>query len=245
MYHEAPSLAPTVVRDLELLAPSGGHLSWLHCTWRPDWERWCIWQMVPAHGAPAMAWGPDMRMVTRAESALGKRTIRMAPDPRYRLFLNRELMTRWAWQIHIATGHYPTPFWVVQGSEGGHKWAFSQQEEKLAKIKGFSGDPPEPGSLPYAPLDKRVIAKIAPFDQLPLWNVMSRAFHEMDERDLDQRENDMLVAANTQLWNWMDSQVDKTVEESGLASAGDPGAGYRDADADYEGLHEQFIHSID
>lgn len=245
MIYEAPSLAPTFVRELELLAPRSDQMSWLHCSWRPDWGRWLIWQMIPPAGVPTTLWGPDTQIITRVETVLGKRMVRLAPDPRYRLILNRQMMTRYAWDLHLETGCYPQPFWVVQGDRGGHKWMFTDEEERLAQMHGASPEPPEPGSLAYAAPDRRVIEKVAVLDQLPIWNTLSKGLNELDERDLDVREAEMMRAANRQLWNWLDSQVDRAVEESGVAIASDPGTGYRDAEAQYEEIEEQFINSTD
>jgi hypothetical protein len=243
--YEAPSLAPSIVRELELLAPRSDQISWLHASWRPDWGRWCVWQMIPPAGVPTTLWGPDTQVISRVETLLGRRMIRLAPDPRFKLILNRKMMTRWAWELHLETGCYPQPFWVVQGSQGGHKWSFTDEEERLAAMKGFPVEPPEPGALPYAPLDRRVLAKIAVYDQLPYWNMLSRGLNELDERDLDRREAEMMQRANRQLWNWLDSQVDRAVEESGVALASDPAGGYRDSDAGYEEAEEAFINSTD
>jgi hypothetical protein len=192
-----------------------------------------------------MLWGPDTQVIARMETVLGNRAVRLALDPRYRVILNRELMTRWAWDIHIKTGAYPQPFWVVQGSDGGHKWSFTEEESRVAGMNGFPDEPPEPGSLPYAPLDKRVLAKIAVYDQLPMWNALSKGLNDLDVRDLDKREVEMMQAANRQLWNWLGTQVDRAVEEAGVRMAGDPGHGYRDGDADYEATEEAFITSTD
>lgn len=234
-----------MVHELEVLSPTSENISWLLASWRGDWERWCIWQMIPPAGVPATLWGDDTQLVTRVEVIAGKRLIRTAPDPNYRLVLNRKLMTRWAWELHLATGCYPQPFWVVQGDQGGHKWSFSEQEARLAEMNGFPAEPPEPGTLPYAPLDRRVLEKIVAYDQLPYWNMLAKGHHELDERDLDEREAEMMREGNRQLWKWLDTQVDRAVEESGVALAGDPGAGYRDSDADYEEIEEEFINSID
>ena len=248
----APSDCATWIKEVEKVAPPSDRLSWLKVTWRPDWERWCVWQMIPPAAVPAMMWGPDTRLIVRAETILGNRLIRMAPDDRYRLILNRANMTRHAWALHLETGCYPQPFWVVQGHAGGHKWQFSEEESRLAEMHGFPGDPPEPGvfadpdkRLPYAPVDYRVVEKLVPLDMLQVWNGLSKAKDQLDERDLDNAEREAMQTGRWALWNWMQSQVDQVFEEAEVRVAGDPAYGYDDKDAGYEETLEQFITSED
>lgn len=245
LYPVAPSDCASWIQAIESLAPRSERLSWLKVTWRPDWQRWCVWQMTPPAGAPAIMWGPDTILTVRVENILGNRMVRQSPDPRFVVRLNRGNMTRWAWALHLETGCYPQPFWVVQGHAGGHKWQFNPAEEKLAVLHGYGEDPPEPGSLPYAPVDRRVFRKLIPLDQLRVWNFLSRQLDERDERDLDDTERQQMVDARWQLWRHMESQVDQAVAESGVRLAGDPMGGYRDADVDYEATQEAFITSDD
>lgn len=240
MYSTAPSLDISISRELALLAPPNERVSWLYASWRPDWERWCIWQMSPPGTAPTVMWGPDTRLVVRAETVLGNRMIRLAPDPRFRQVLNRANMTRWAWELHLATGAYPQPFWVVEGEAGGHKWQFSEEEARLLKLHGHSGETPEPGSMSYAPIDRRVIEKLLPLDQLRMWNTLSKGLHELDSRDLDARENQIMLEANRALWNWIQTQVDEAVSET---VTGRDKPYYHDADANYEEIEREFIES--
>lgn len=243
--YAAPSPPASFVHDLATLAPPSEHVSWLRVTWRPDWGRWCIWQLTPPGAVPSIMWGPDTRVLVRGETILGKRMIRLAPDPRFKLILNRGNMTRYAWELHLETGAYPQPLWVVQGPRGGHKWNFSDQESRLLQMAGHDGEPPEPGTLPYAPLDRRVFDKLVVLDRLRTWNLMSRALHELDERDFDRAEHAQMVEANRQLWNWMKTQVDVAADESGVTGRDRKHGGYRDADAGYEAIEEQFITSTD
>lgn len=242
---EAPTPDASVVHEMAALTPVSDRLSWFTFAWRPDWCRWAVYQMVPPHAAPSYMWGPETKTIYRPEVLLGRRMLRATTDERFRLVLNRQNMTRWAWDLHVATGCYPQPIWVVQGNHGGHKWNFTPQEQKLLGMQGLPEDPPTPGSLPYAPIDRRVINALLPMatGRVELWNMLSRGLHELDERDLDTEEKDAMVAGNWALWSWIQTQVDQTVETSGVRVAGDPGAGYRDADAGYEEQLETFINS--
>jgi hypothetical protein len=242
MYHAAPSLEPSVVEALASLTPRGDNVAWLHASWRPDWERWCIYQMTPAGHAPSMVWGPETPLVMRAENILGKRMLRLAPDPRFKQLLNPAMMTRHAWRLHLETGAYPQPFWVVQGRTGGHKWDYSAEESRLLQLHGHSGEAPEPGTLPYAPIDNRVLNQLRPVAYLRLWNTLSKGLHEMDARELDAHEADLMREGNRQLWKWLQRQADEVFDD---ATGSERGAGYRDSDANYEEIEQEFVENVE
>jgi hypothetical protein len=52
------------------------------------------------------------------------------------------------------------PYWVIQGSHGGHKHRYSQVEQQWQRMVGHQDTPPDPGSLPYAEFDQRVVRKL-------------------------------------------------------------------------------------
>lgn len=244
LYHDAPSAPESFLAELAAYAPRNDQIAWLHASWRPDWERWCIWQMLPPVGVPATVWGPDTRLTLRVEQRLGGRMIRMAPDERFRLILNPALMTRWAWRLHLETGCYPQPLWVVEGRHGGHKWSWSEQESRRSVMRGGPEEAPEPGSLEYAPLDRRVLAKIVHLDRLRSWNLASKALNELDARDFEAREQATLQQLNRELWDWMDSQVDEAIAAAaaeGVRLAPGRNRVVDDADVDYEQIERDFI----
>lgn len=56
-----------------------------------------------------------------------------------------------------ATGKVPFAFWIIQGDQGGHRLHYTPVEAELAQWYTGSREPPEPGSLPYADFDARVL----------------------------------------------------------------------------------------
>ena len=60
------------------------------------------------------------------------------------------------------------PFWIVQGSSGGHKHRFSQVEKNWQVLMGQPEEAPAPGSLPYAPFDRRVVEQLRRYDRARL-----------------------------------------------------------------------------
>lgn len=57
------------------------------------------------------------------------------------------------------------PFWVIQGHDGGHRTRYSQVEQQWAALARKPTEPPDPGSLAYAPFDQRVIRKVRQLDR--------------------------------------------------------------------------------
>lgn len=57
------------------------------------------------------------------------------------------------------------PYWVVQGTNGGHRRRYTQIEQQWAAMVKQPETPPETGDLPYAPLDQRVFRRLRAFDR--------------------------------------------------------------------------------
>jgi hypothetical protein len=66
---------------------------------------------------------------------------------------------------YLRTGCLLKPFWVVQGSGGGHAYRYTAQERSWARFLGRPEAPPAPGDLPYAPVDQRVIRQLRARDR--------------------------------------------------------------------------------
>lgn len=66
----------------------------------------------------------------------------------------------------VQTGELVEPWWIIQGTRGGHKVEFSDAESALLYLEGRPWEPPTPGSLPYAEFDNRVVEQIVLWDRL-------------------------------------------------------------------------------
>lgn len=110
--------------------------------WDPEVERWLLVDMVPQAIVP-----PEILAALRN-------------DPLRTPFRARQSET---WR---ETGKVPFAFWIVQGDQGGHKLEYTPLEAELAQWYGGSRVPPRPGSLPYAPVDERVVKALRGLDWL-------------------------------------------------------------------------------
>lgn len=78
-----------------------------------------------------------------------------------------DLITLTQWQLYREVpGYFARPFWVLQGTTGGHKAEFSEQEKALCRYAELPEDPPRIGDLPFAPFDQRVLKQIMRHNRL-------------------------------------------------------------------------------
>jgi hypothetical protein len=70
------------------------------------------------------------------------------------------------WRLFRRTGHIGRQFWVIQGTNGGHRRWISHEEGLLLEAEGYPPHTPDPGELAYAPFDERVVNAITRFNRL-------------------------------------------------------------------------------
>lgn len=168
----SPPVSPDVLagwqKQLDELFPPSGHTSWMKLVWvaGDDWEvdgvhqgieRFYIYEMIPEEYT-----SPDILYELRD---MPRPVIRYDPvfkdvvgDDRY--------VTRLQWDLYRETKCYGRPYWVIQGESGGHQRFFSTLEKQFLELQGLPTDPPLPGTLPYAPFDKRVTDMLLKHDRL-------------------------------------------------------------------------------
>lgn len=61
---------------------------------------------------------------------------------------------------------YARPFWVLQGSRGGHQVTFSPWQQNVLLSKNLPPEPPQIGDLPFAPFDGRAIQQLQHLNRL-------------------------------------------------------------------------------
>lgn len=76
------------------------------------------------------------------------------------------IVTRLQWDLYKETQCYGKPYWCIQGDKGGHQRFFSTLEKQFLELQSLPTNPPLPGTLPYAPFDKRVTEKLVQHDRL-------------------------------------------------------------------------------
>lgn len=179
----------------ELQSIFGGpndHLSWLHLHFHPVWERWVVYQVVPAKATTGF-------ILKEREAG--------APL----LNVERELMDVGQLQVYDETGCYASPFWIIQGLRGGHRRRLWPYESTMAEMAGFPKDPPYPGQLEYAEMGWNVIEELQKLDQVGKWNKMLE-YCDRNQQHLDEEEREAQIEVRRRLWGWVQEQVGNAFE---------------------------------
>lgn len=196
---------------LDRMAPPGGQLSWLHLYWEPgfEWEpvgRWMIAQIIPSanitSGYREMLEGPNPANYGYFETdEYGqKRWVSTLPG-----------ITRQQWQWYQDHGTLFRPYFVVQGSKGGHRLRFTFWERKIIEINGGNPEPPAPGDLPYAAPDRRTWDLLAKQDLLRKY---SAALDFIDRNPSDFKENaEGERQMRAMFWQHLQDQIEPYADE--------------------------------
>lgn len=142
------SAPPEWEARLREVDPIRDKLSHLELVWDETSERWWLFEMVPAylseHG-PTVP--PEILKELKGED----------PDT---IPETAPLISRRQWLLYAKTGRWARPCWIIQGSRGGHYYAYDKPTTELCKFLRLPLTPPKSGQLPYAPFDERVVSKI-------------------------------------------------------------------------------------
>ena len=238
--------------ELERAVPRSDKLSWLLIRWEPGdvWQpvqRWLIW-----HVRPLSVVRPDILKELsgphpRSEGHYCGSGYCLCPVKRNRWRNGAShLIDRAQWEIFREVGSYATRWWTIQGTLGGHRYRLDPIEEQVMKLHTGETDTPSPGDLPYAEFDRRVLTKVAAFDQVRMWKGLID-YYARSQDAMDKEEEDASREANGLLWKWLETQSRKihdgiSRKEWGEFSQAVPRqAGISDRHLDYEAMQEDFI----
>ena len=203
---EGPVPDPRWQEELDLIAPPGGQLSWLHLYWEPGdtWEpihRWFIGQVVPRRSIANLylEWleGPNPRTQGYLDTSdpTNHRWVSLAPP-----------ISKRQWEFYHKTGCLLVPYWVVQGPGGGHKYRFNATEQKILKLNGLDATPWAPGDLPYARPGPQLYANLLEADLMRRFQYTTHYLENTTQR-LKDEERTLLVEMREKLLAWLAEQV--------------------------------------
>ena len=210
MFYEGPYQEPSWQAELDALFPPGGRLSWLKIVWiaGDEWEpinRWVIYNMVPGDRANKLVQadlkGPNPRVRGHYDRVLRK----FIPDPNCNI-------DRMQWELYQATHCYGRPYWIVQGSGGGHKRTFNRKESAISYLNGGPKQPPLIGDLPYATPDQRTWSKLAKLDLARHYSYLLDRV-EQSQAMLDIHDKQIVEDMQTAVWGWLESQVQDVMRD--------------------------------
>jgi hypothetical protein len=196
-YHFTREPDPSWVRALEEVSPRSDLHSWLRIVWYAPAQRWVLYEMVPrAFVDPGLAMELN------------------GPRPTYAQYQGGESMTTpLQWDLWRETGCHARPFWVLQGTKGGHKAAYSRDEARLAQMAGLPNEPPSVGDLPYAPFDGRTVKQIVRHNRLKAVRNNLSAFRKAQTADERRREAaEAEKQFRVELVKWLADAVEEPTE---------------------------------
>ena len=215
-------------RELAEISPPTNRWKWLKLYWEEGhpWEpveRYIIGEMVPASSmnAPFMAAILEQLQDPAPPSGHGNYF-----DTAAGVFVRNEdcMITERAWHCYRETGCWQRPYWVIQGTKGGHKRWFTPVEQRLLRFMGLPTDPPAPGDLPYAEWDERVKNNLAMMDMMRgVQGEMKRRQAIAAGSSLSQEsEKEKEVEFRAMLVKWLAEQVDEIAPDvhRGLVDSG-------------------------
>lgn len=237
--YDAPWADPRWQRELDAIAPPGGRLTWFRLVWEPGeaWEevyRWVIYQMIPPKRIPGFIrnWleGPNPRDMGHYDRIRG-RFVSFAPP-----------ISRRQWLLFRETGCYGMPYWVVQGTKGGHRYLWDETERRVSMLNGGPSDTPPPGELPYAEPDSRTFRLIAAGDRLKKYKLMMSFLENSGER-IAREERDALEHMRRGVWDWMSEQMEDLADplDHALDQPDAPAIDSKKLDRRLEELEEDYI----
>lgn len=204
---------PEWVRTLALMTPASERISSLVIRWhagsvrraspfrKETWipiERWLIYQRVPMYATPLTLHAPPPSTNRRVRS-----------HPRHpNLVLG--LMDRVQRDLYRETGCYHQPYWVLQGTQGGHRRNYDRTEEQLAQLLRLPQEPPALGKERYAEPDVRTWAKLYELDTLRRYKKML-AFDKRSVAELDEEEREARVEMRLKILRSMDERAYENV----------------------------------
>lgn len=236
--------------QLAQLAPKSELHPWLLLAWLPGdpWDtetvvqgetitesqivqRWCIYEMVPLriwigliqqHRAAGKSDDEIIEAVILQELNDRHPRDRGAYDVILKRFVSDSLVTRQEWELFHQHKAVPKLFWIIQGSHGGHKRVFTQLEQKYLGMARLPQEPPDPGTLPYAEFDQRVLMQLARRDRL----------HKAGNRlsPIESERDQQLIEFRRQLMDWVSNQVRTDLESAKLDLSGIPTSGAKEDD---------------
>lgn len=191
---------------LRAISPVSPVHSWLDFRWLParkvhqtgaaeDRGRWVLYQWIPRAGIPA-----------GIVAMLEDRPPRLLPQGQR---IGREfLIDEYAHEHYRLHRVWVRPFWVIQGTQGGHPLSYTDREQEIRRAMGQPTEPPRIGALPYAPFDERVVRQVVARDRLrqvdgDLDRFRRQATPEAVQRELAEAE----LAFRAQYLAWMEEEL--------------------------------------
>lgn len=218
-YPDGPTPDPLWQEILDEMFQPFGKRTWLHLYWDPGYKhiqattqgntisldpvnRWMIGQVTPRGNIPPMylEWfaGPNPAILGEFFQGEWRST---APP-----------ISRKQWSFFHETGCLLQPYWIVQGTKGGHRYRLSNEEQTILEIKNGQKENPYPGQLPFATPDRRTFNALARSD---LIRVYATVLDQAGDLVREETAKEMRQA----IWDHHDAQSEEAAEHASSQAA--------------------------
>lgn len=147
------------------------------------------------------------------------------------------------WKLYQQTGKVGRPFWVIQGSKGGHKAFLTSEEERFLRMADKPTTLPAIGDLPYAEFDQRVVQHIVRHNRLLRMGLDLRAYRKRMGPDYALHQAQVERELRQQVVAWLDEQMQPEIELFQDAAKKGEMDGQATTEIDWEKVGEQGIAS--
>lgn len=233
----------------ELYPPTDDRLCHMHLVWEPGYEwrvvnRWFIYRSVSReHMSEALFlnWlnGPDPMDFYQYDKRkpVGQRLLQRSDAP---------LIGRNTWLMWRASGRFALPYWVIQGTKGGHPHEFTQIEERWAKLMEQPTEPPVPGMLSYAEPSHLVWDALRRRDEFSISGMKIDQLENQDE--LQSGDRQLLQELRQAAWDKQIEQFEEIGEMVKTEYADDISRIHKsgfDHEGELEKMHEEYVTSTE
>jgi hypothetical protein len=138
---------------LREISPVSQDHSWLYGAYLNSVGRWVLYEMMPYSAIP------ESKRLQLGGTPYWEM-------PKHLRAGRKQACSAFQWEIYRTKKCWARPCWVIQGNDGGTPAEFTEMEQAMLQAKGLPTEPPEPGTLPYAPWDGRVEKQLRARDRL-------------------------------------------------------------------------------
>lgn len=185
---------------LRMISEQSDTFSWLYGAWLNIAQRWVLYEMLP------YAMIPESKRVQLGGTPYWEM-------PKHLRAGREQAVSAFQWDMYRTLKVWARPFWVIQGNDGGTPAQYSELEQAILQAQGEDTEPPEAGSLPYAPFDGRTERQLRQRDRL--WKL-----HQRLDRLRASGDNEVLKAETEaadrafreQFWSWWKERVQPQAE---------------------------------
>ena len=178
------------IATLKRLSPRSDTASWLWLDWLEIGQRWVLYEMMPYPLVPE------------------SKRLQLGGTPYWELPKHlragrKQAVSAYQWEMYRRLKCWARPFAVIQGNDGGTPAKYSELEEAILQAQGHDTEPPEAGSLPYAPFDGRTERFIQGRDRLWKMNQRIETLRASGDNEALKAETDAAEAMfRKEFWSW-------------------------------------------